>query len=650
MRICGGVCPRVPADLLIHSASVGDVAPSAGQIFVPIQEDVDGHVLVGRALSLGVSLALVSASWEGRAALADELAARCVVVDDVLAAYRAFAAHLRGGFTFPVLAIAGSNGKTTTKELAAALLEGAGLSVSKTPQTMNGFTGIPYTLCSARHRRGDPPDVLVLEIGIDAIGAMAEHARIAAPEVAVITALGVEHLDGLESEERAAGEELALFAAAARRVFVADDPRIQSVLSQSRAGDVVVAGRDTSLPALSPGVPVLRHHVRRASPLASEVALSWHVPGRPVLGAHCVVPMGGAHNARNFAAAMGAALALERVTVRELFEVTRLAMAVPAMRCQVIPSTSGPTLVDDCYNASPASVRAALLLLDAPAWRRRPKHVVLGEMLELGAASDALHRALSDDLPDARYVLVGEALRPLAALKGAAWLPRDARAEAIVEALAPARDSVVLVKGSRGVGLERVVKALSATRAPAVAPPPVVAVVGRHRDVAARLVAAGLGRAGTADVVALDARTLSAAPRGMRAALFTGFELEAGLTPPPGVVAEELQLALMAQPLLHLAEGGVAVLDADDPTTAVIGLAVPEHGTTVMFGRGEDVDVRWEHAGEQLTVYVGEGDPVTLVWPDASAPQAAVAAVAAAHALGESAAVAAAAIEAAGLG
>lgn len=650
-RVCGGVCPRGPLrEIVIERASVGDVAPAPGQLFVPIQEDIDGHVLVERALAAGVSLALVSKAWEGRAALTGELAARCVVVDDALTAYRALAAHLRRGFSFPVLAVAGANGKTTTKEVVAALLEAVGRSVSKTPQTMNGFTGIPYTLCLPRHHRGDPPDVLVLEIGIDAIGAMADHARVAAPDVAVITALGAEHLEGLESEARAAEEELVLFAAASRRVFVADDPHVRAALSTSRAGDVVVAGEETPLPELSAGVSVLRYRGRRASPSANEVAFAWHVPGEAVRRGQRRVPLGGAHNVRNFAAAMGAVLALERVTPDALFGSAGLSVAVPAMRCQIVETPAGPTLVDDCYNASPASVRAALALVAAPAWRHRPRHVVLGEMLDLGGASEALHAALARDLPDARYVFVGDALREIAAAKGAGWLPRGASAEAIVQALAPARDAVVLVKGSRGVGLERVVRALAATPAAATAPAPVVAVVGEARRSAARLVAAAMGRAGTGDVIALDARALPSSPRGMRAALYTGFALEPGLAPPEGVAPEELALALMAQPFLHLSEGGAAVVAADDPTTAVLRLAVPDHARTVMFGSGPDADVRWELAGDELTVHVPPGDLVSLVWPDGDSVVAAVAAIAVAHALGESVSLAAAAVEGAGLG
>lgn len=554
VRVVNGSCgvdPRALAELSIHAANVGDLKPDAGQIFVPVQEDVDGHDYVERALRSGMSLALTARGWAGRATLPSELSARCVVVDDVLGAYRALATHLRGRFGFPVIAVAGSNGKTTTKELIAALLADAGLAVSKTPQTMNGFTGIPFTLCQSHHRSDAALDALVVEIGIDAIGAMEDHASIVRPDVGVITALGAEHLDGLESEEVAAREERKLFDFARQRVSFDDlgELRFEVVASRPRRTTVKL--------------------------MAGEVE------------GVITIPIGGVHNAQNLACAVAAVLAAELVDAAKLLRTRDLAVRMPAQRCEVRTLQSGITLIDDGYNASPGSVRAALALLRSPGWRHRQKCIVLGDMLELGDASAELHEALAPSLRGlGELVLVGDAMRSVADNSpGAIWFPRDAAADAIAAAVPDS--GVVLIKGSRGMGLERVAMALS--RRPPRAPELEVAVVGAQRVRFAEMIAEAMGMAESKAVRALDAALLATLPKPTRAAVFTGFALE-DLTPPEGVSPEEFQLALIAQPFLHLPVGGVAVLLEGDEANALLSEAIPAHAQRVVLPEQELFD------------------------------------------------------------
>src|SRR6185295_1958257 len=149
-----------------------DAPPREGDLFVALcEEGFDGHDHVERALASGAAAALVAATWEAPASVRD----RCLVVADPLVAFRRLAASLRKRFSFPVVAVGGSNGKTTTKDMIAALLGAA-----KTPESMNGWTGIPIALT----QRGlEGARALVVEIGIDAPGAMAEHVALVDPDI-----------------------------------------------------------------------------------------------------------------------------------------------------------------------------------------------------------------------------------------------------------------------------------------------------------------------------------------------------------------------------------------------------------------------------------------------------------------------------------
>jgi UDP-N-acetylmuramoyl-L-alanyl-D-glutamate--2,6-diaminopimelate ligase len=418
----------------ISGIALGDRPAVAGEIFIALREGGhDGHELALHALASGARVAIVAADW----AAPPDLASRLLVVDDTTRAFRALAALLRRDFVFPILAVGGSNGKTTTKEMLAALL-----GATKTPETMNGWTGIPLTLVQPAHAQGDLPAACVVEIGIDAKGAMAEHVALVRPDVAVLTALGAEHLEGLGSEEDAIREELILFDGSKTRVFQAEDPAIRARLSLVRSGDVVVAIDELAIAGAS--------HLRFAVN-GSDVDVVWRPASGDGWRARFHVPMPGRHNALNFASALGAALAAFPDKTPDELARAFGSFAPPSMRCEV--RTFGELVViDDAYNASPASMRAALDLLASYEGRRRI--AILGDMLELGAASRRLHEAI--DIPDGVEVrLFGTEMKALATRIGASCMEPADDPRALVEPLPV--DAVVLVKGSRGMHLERVV-------------------------------------------------------------------------------------------------------------------------------------------------------------------------------------------------
>lgn len=532
---------------LVGGATGSLVDLSPGDLFVALPfVNGDAHAHVEDALSRGAALALVAEVWPGPSNLSPELRARCVVVPDVLAAFRRLAAAFRRRLSCPVVAVAGSNGKTTTKDMLAALLSSPGRRVVKTPGTDNGFLGLPQTLCGRAHRAPAPADAVVLEIGIDAPLAMAEHARMIAPDVAVITALGPEHLGGLGDVATAVREELSLVlgSPAARRVLPLDDPEIAARTWLLRTGDVAVA-RGASLSgaaaALPEGVRVLLFSPR-LSGADSVVKMAFFEAGERGSPAHRLelrCPLPGIHNARNLALATAAALLVGRSP--EEIRAGSGTFRAPPFRSRIEPLARGALLYDDCFNASPLSVQAALEALGDPAWAGRPKVVVLGDMLDLGAESGAWHLEVASRLAEmegVRACLFGAAMSAVAARLVA--LGHGGRVLAAQESGDPAglvagldlpEGAVVLVKGSRGMRLERVVGYLElrwardhrAALGAASRRVTMVAVAGAAREETARAVTEALRYPG--EIVA----------RADETGMFLGGELLFAGSPPAGV-------------------------------------------------------------------------------------------------------------------
>ena len=399
----------------VIGAPAPDTSDSVEDIFIAYRDgDYDGHADVERVVDAG-----------GWAIVSDAPGPRRLFVEDTLVAARTLAAWFRRRFPFPVIAVGGSNGKTTTKELIAAAL---GPRASKTAETMNGWTGIPFTILDRRHHRDEPPSALVLEIGIDAVGAMRSHAALVDPDLSVLTMIGPEHLAGLRDVDTVAREELELFTERARRVVNMADPRLAAA---ARQGDVRVEGwRRIDVGPYWTGI---------AYPKGSSEA-------------EFEVPLAGAHNASNLALAVAVARALGRTD--DEIRSGLVAFEAPSMRCQVHRLATDTILIDDAYNASPPSMAAAFALLDE--WPSRPRVLVLGDMLDLGEASASAHLALVpmlERMKNARIFLRGEAMKAVhAALPGSVFLGPDD-----TSFLAHVRGAVVLVKGSRGMHLEHVV-------------------------------------------------------------------------------------------------------------------------------------------------------------------------------------------------
>ncbi|HEY6106115.1 MAG TPA: UDP-N-acetylmuramoyl-tripeptide--D-alanyl-D-alanine ligase [Anaeromyxobacteraceae bacterium] len=429
--------------------------PSAGACFVALRgERFDGHDFLAEAARGGAACAVVA---ESRAAApAGQASLPLLAVPDTLAALGAVARHHRRRFRIPLAAVTGSNGKTTTREMIAAVLATRG-PVLKSEGNLNNEVGVPLTLLglSGEH------EAAVVEMGMSHPGEIARLAAIAEPQLGLVTNAAPAHLEGLGSIDAIADAKAELYRGlppGGIAVANADDARMLRRAQESgrhlitfargrgRRGDVVV------LEVLSHGEDGLRFLLGIGN-RELEVRLA----------------LVGEHNAVNAAAAAAAAVALG-CSDKEI--VLGLSAVRPVgRRLRLARLASGVFLVDDCYNANPLSMRAALDTLGALAAARGGRPVaVLGDMLELGPAEAEAHRELGAAAARAglswlasfgpRSRASAEAARAGGLANGAAFHTEDVAAlTAFVQGRLRPGD-VLLVKGSRGMKLERLVEAL----------------------------------------------------------------------------------------------------------------------------------------------------------------------------------------------
>ena len=439
VRAVGGVCSG-PTHRVVAGVSTDSRSLRAGEVFFALSgPNFDGGAFVEAAFARGAAACVVAGSHA-----ADDR--RLVRVEDVGQALLRFAASYRDELNPRVVAITGSAGKTTTKELIRAMVERR-LRAVAAPKSFNNAVGVPRTLFAADRRT----EVVVLELGTNAPGEIAELAAVARPDVAVITCVGAAHEGRLGGPEGVAREKLSLLASlrpGGAAILNGDDPRLRAA-ARARP-DAALCGLDGDCAWSARWLPAER---------ALEVA--W--PGGEPLRAELPVP------GRAFAQdALLALAAAERLGVEPAHALARLAEFAPPPGRFVQARAGGVLVVDDTYNANPTSVLASLDTfcgLEAPAGRA----VVLGGMLELGEGSAAHHRRVGRAIAAAGVdllVAVGDEARAAAdgawnAGIGAAACVDDAEgAAAALATLAPGW--AVLFKGSRAFGLERAVRAVLA--------------------------------------------------------------------------------------------------------------------------------------------------------------------------------------------
>lgn len=589
----GAVPARGELDAAIASQflfrAIAWIGPELGERDAFFALESTHHSEVPAALAAG-AVCIVRHDWDGLSGLDAHTRKRCFIAKSPRDAFRRFAVFFRKRFTFPVIAVGGSNGKTTTKDMIAHILATKGRRATSTPGTNNGWTGIPITLCHPGHT--DPaPDALVLEIGIDEKGAMRDHAAIAQPDIAVITALGPEHLAGLGTLEDAVREELDLFAGSKHRVWLADEPALAKRLHLADSGDLIVREAST---VDSTDLRTVAYSWRPTSPVDGALTLTW-------CGETCEarVPMPGLHNGRNAALAIATAL----LHGRALDEVADALSTFtgPDRRCTVRDLPSGCILVDDSYNASPSSIEAALDVLSGFD-SHLERVVILGDMLDLGSEATRLHEGIGRRLAQLRGAhvrLYGEympALAPLLTDAASVGLADLAEVPSVLVDLSALDRHVVLVKGSRGMALERVVDKLEALSAVAWDADAIgVGITGPGAEGLARVLRAVVAARPEVIHTPVFVRALDRADLTGGEACRHSYHIAVITGSPPRADATDVEeaLAAIAQLLVHLPSGGTAVLpstteDEDAEAMKLLASVIPAHAKTRRASRCGD--------------------------------------------------------------
>jgi len=424
-----------------------------GELYIPmIGEHLDGNDFIGDALDRGAAGCLISDL--SKIPLHRDLeAVGLVYTGDTVAALQQLASFVLKKKGIPVVAVTGSTGKTSTKEMLASVL-GTQYSVLRTEGNYNNHIGLPLTCLrlEAHH------EIAVLEMGMNHAGEIAVLAEIARPVCGVITNIGLSHIENLGSQEAilSAKLEIASHMTAEHTLIVSgDDPRLASLSGLPCRAVTVGLGQENLCRLSDSQLDGLK---------GSRFTLAWPERLEKPLECHLTVP--GLHNIRNagLAAAVGLHFGITPENVARGLRECRNT----GMRLNLIETGRGVTLINDAYNASPDSMEAALgVLAMAPEGRRA---AVVSDMLELGAESEAGHRRVGEAAarcgvdglfgtgPLSRWTVEAADAAGLGPEKARHFETKEALIQALLSWARPG--DTLLVKGSRGMRMEQVVEAL----------------------------------------------------------------------------------------------------------------------------------------------------------------------------------------------
>ena len=446
METLAGAARRLNAPL--HGADADFAAVNSdtrklqrGDLFVALKgERFDGHEFVARAGSLGAAGALVSRRIDSGVPQ--------ILVADTLSALQQLAHSWRKDFSLPVVAVTGSNGKTTTRQMLAAIFAARG-PVLATEGNLNNHIGLPLTLLRLR----DSHQTAVIEMGANHFGEIAALTKIAEPDIGIVTQAGDAHLEGFGTREgvaRAKGELFAALRPGGVAILNRDDAFYPLWRGLATAASVISFGFHQQADVCALNV------VAEPADAPKATRFDLRAPDGRV---SVLVPLPGRHNVANALAAAAAAIALGMDLPQVAQGLAQVQGAGGRVTARSTPE--GARLIDDTYNANPTSLAAALELLASAGGERI---AVLGDMGELGPDSARLHfeagqkaRALKID----GLFALGRLARETAAGFGAGARHFESVEALAVELRAKLKTGVtVLVKGSRSARMERVVAAL----------------------------------------------------------------------------------------------------------------------------------------------------------------------------------------------
>ena len=464
-KVARGRWLSAPADGLkeVQGVSTDTRTLLPGAAYVAIKGPrFDGHDFLTNAAAAGVSLLIVSRDIK-KHDLPEGVPVLLVhdgikALGDLAAAYR----DALGRANVKVVGVTGSNGKTTTRHMIHTLLS-VSMRGTQSPKSFNNHIGVPLTLLAAR----EDDDFVVVEIGTSRPGEIDALSRIIRPDVGVITNVGPAHLEGFGTVENVAAEKAALLSHTREAAVIADTPPTDSLLRPhvNRVNTKVI--RFGAHPASDVRVVTVE-------PTDAGLRVDLDTAGKFTL------PFMGKHNAMNLAAAMGVARHVHGNT-NDASGYQAALKAIQPIDGRLQEMRFGNLrVIHDAYNANPASVAAAIHTLTELRADRRV--LVLGDMLELGAASEREHAHIGNLIATTgaidRVVLVGrscgathEALRGTGITVRWHQQPDDQTPEQIAQTILsdgydPKTEAVVLLKGSRALGLERVINAIDAACRP----------------------------------------------------------------------------------------------------------------------------------------------------------------------------------------
>lgn len=446
-----------PVEAWFSGAVIDSRKAQPGDLFVPLQgEKENGHQYILAALEQGAAGSLLEyGEITGFSGLEFPPEKVILAVENALQALQRLARAHRQKFNLPVVAVTGSNGKTTTKDFIAAVLA-VRFPVLKTEGNLNNHIGLPLMLLRIK---GEHQGV-VLEMGMSGYGEIALLTSLCSPNLGVITNIGEAHLEMLGSRAniaRAKGELLEEMAPGSTAFLNADDPFLRPMGARF-PGQVCTFGfaEEADFRALHCGFEASGYYFTARTPSREDAESYW-------------IPLPGRHNVYNALAALAVGIHLQ-LTPREI-RAGLAAAEVSAMRMERSFAGSGFWIVNDAYNASPTSVQYALDYLVEWAGAQR-KIAVLGDMLELGEASETAHRAVGRYAAEIgvdvvftlgeRAKLVAEGALQAGISPEHVFACTDCeeilhRLERFVE-----KGVTILIKGSRGMKMERIAATLQA--------------------------------------------------------------------------------------------------------------------------------------------------------------------------------------------
>jgi len=435
----------------ITGISIDSRSLKAGEAFFAIKGDaLDGHDFVTAAIKAGAALLVVA---EGKLPALGRITAPMIVVDDVLAGLVRLASAARDRATGKVIAVTGSAGKTTTKEALRHVLSAVG-SVHASEKSFNNHWGVPLTLA----RLPEDCDYAIFEIGMNHPDEIRPLVKLVRPHIAIITLIAAAHLGHFRSLEDIARAKAEIFEGiepGGYALLNRDDPQAKLLARLAKAAGVKhihgFGEQAKSQYRLLAYTPEADHSAIVASIAGQQVTARIGAPGRHMVQ-NALSVLGAAHLAGADVAKVADALGtLEAESGRGKRHVLG----------------NGITLIDESYNANPASMKAAIDLLGATEVSAKGRRIaVLGDMLELGAHSEKLHAGLASLIEPTRIDLVflgGPEMAALAAALPAAQVAAhaptvDALKPILLAALKPG--DAVMIKSSKGIGFSKLVDAL----------------------------------------------------------------------------------------------------------------------------------------------------------------------------------------------